>query len=146
MFKTIVGSLISGEMKELTGRAKSALLLYLMAGISVVVGAGFLLGAAFIFLADIYGTLRTAIGFGVGFLVIAVLLVIVNSMQAKAWQRRREQQRGSEIKALAATAMIAALPGLLKSRSGLAGVLMPVLGLIALKIYDENREDEDTEG
>ncbi len=143
MLKSLIGSLIAGEMKELTGRAKGALLLYALACVSAVVGVGFLVGAGFVIASSRYGTLNAAIGFGVGFLVMAMLFLAVNSMQAKAWRRRREAQRGDEIKALAATALIAALPGLLKTRSGIAGVLMPIVGLIALKIYDENRGDDD---
>lgn len=143
MFKALIGSLIAGEMKELTGRVRSSVLLYLFAGICVVVGIGFLIGAAFLLAAERYGTLEAALGFGGGFIVLAVLLVLIDSMQAKAWKRRRAERRGGELKALAATALLAALPGLLKTRTGFAGIMMPVIGLIALKIYDENREDED---
>lgn len=145
MFKALMGSLIAGEMKELTGRIKTATVLYLLACILVVVGIGFLIGAAFVLAAERYGTLEAALGFGFGFIVLAVLLVLINSMRAKAWKRRRLEQKGGELKALAATALLAALPGLLKTRSGFAGIMMPVIGLIALKIYDENRESDDPE-
>ena len=143
MLKSVITSLISGEMKDLTGRAKGALMLYVLACVSAVVGLGFLVGAAFVIAATRYGALNAALGFGVGFLALALLFIAINSMQAKAWKRKREAQRSGEIKLLAATALIAALPGLLKTKSGIAGALMPIVGLIALKIYDENRGDDE---
>ncbi len=146
MLRSMVMALIAGQAKELTRRVRSAALLNLLAVIFATVGAGFLVGAGFIVAANRYGTLESAIGFAIGFLAVAALLFAVNAIQSRAWKRRQEQMQANEMKTLAATALIAALPGLLKSKSGLAGILLPIAGLVALKIYDENRdrtEDND---
>ncbi|MEX0347763.1 MAG: hypothetical protein AB3N20_22770 [Rhizobiaceae bacterium] len=142
MLKSIISALVAGEAKQLTHRAKSAAVLYLLAVVALVVGAGFLVGAGYIFAAEKYGSLNAAIGFGIGFAAIAVLLLIINAMQAKAWRRRRAEERGGELKLLAATAAIAVLPGLLKTRSGLVGLLAPIAGLVLLKIIEENQPDD----
>lgn len=142
MLRSIIGALIAGEAKQLSRRAKSAVILHLLAAIALAVGAGFLIGAGYIFAAERYGSLNAAIGFGAGFVAIAVLLLIINAMQAKAWRRRRAEERGGELKLLAATAAIAALPGLLKTRSGIVGLLAPIAGLVLLKVIEENQLDE----
>ncbi|MEZ5812260.1 MAG: hypothetical protein R3D45_12680 [Rhizobiaceae bacterium] len=141
MLKSLVSSLVSGEVKELTSRVSSAAILYVLAGLCAVVGVAFLVGAGFVLVAERYGTIEATLGFGLGFLVVAVLLLVVNSMQAKAWKRRREEARAGEVKALAIAALLGAVPGLLKTRGGLAGILVPIIGLVALKIVDENRGD-----
>ncbi len=146
MLKSLIGTLIAGEAKQLTRRAKGAVILYALAIVALAVGAGFLIGAGYIAAAARYDALNAAIGFGVGFIVLAMIFLVVNSVQARAWRRKREEERSGELKTLAATAVIAALPGLLKSRAGLAGILIPIAGLVALKIIDENRDEEEDEG
>lgn len=144
MLKSLVGALVAGEMKKLARRTRNAVLLNVLAGVSAIAGVGFLVGAGFTAAARRYGSVETAIGFAAGFIAIAALLIAINALQAKAWKRRRLKAEGSELRALAATAAIAALPGLLKSKTGLAGVLLPIAALVALKIYDENRSDGDS--
>lgn len=146
MLKSLVSVLVSGEVKELTSRISSAAILYVLAGLFAIVGIGFLVGAGFVLAAERYGTIEAALGFGLGFLAVAVVLLIINSALAKAWKRRRREERAGELKALAIAALLGTVPGLLKTRGGLAGILVPIIGLVALKIVEENRGDgEDDE-
>jgi hypothetical protein len=142
MLRALLAALISGEAKAFAGRARTAAALYLLASVALAAGIAFLVGAAFLLAAERFGSLRAAIGFGLGFVVAGAGLLAVNALLAGAWRRKRKAERGAEFRALAATAALVALPSLLKSRTGLVGLLLPVVGLVALKILDENRQTD----
>jgi hypothetical protein len=90
MLRALLAALISGEAKAFAGRARTAAALYLLASVALAAGIAFLVGAAFLLAAERFGSLRAAIGFGLG----------------------------------------------------LVGLLLPVVGLVALKILDENRQTD----
>ncbi len=136
MLGTLIASIASGELAASLERAKGAAVAYLMAALASFFGLVFLLVAAFIFAADRYGALTAAIGFGVGFFVVALLVIIVHRMQTRRVVRRARRRHGSEARALAATAAIAFAPAII-ARARLPFVL-PVLGAIGYAIYAEN--------
>src|SRR5690242_12690674 len=90
--------------------------------------------------------MATSLGFGVGFLVIAGLILVVYQLSAGLRARRRARRRSADMKALGITAALAALPVPLKGKGGLGAVLGPVLAIAAYAIYRENvKPDNDTD-
>jgi hypothetical protein len=146
MLRGLIAMVLSGEARRFAGRARSAALLYLLAFLAFAIGAGFLVGACFVLAAERFGTVNAAVAFGLGFGAAGLASLIVNALMARAWRRRREREKASEWQALAMTAALALLPSLVRSRAGKAGLILPVLGLIALRILDENRKPDKDDG
>ncbi|WP_366510967.1 hypothetical protein [Mesorhizobium sp.] len=65
-------------------RARITAILYGLAAIFALCGVGFLIGAVYIWLAARYGPLATSLGFGIGFLVIAGLIIVIHKLTASA--------------------------------------------------------------
>jgi len=148
MLATLIQSIAAGETSRAAKRVRRAAIDYLIAAICLGIGIGFLIAAAFIFVAERYGPLYTSLGFGFIFIALAGAALIshrlISSMQAK---RRAEEARAAQLTTLAGAAAFAILPTLLKGRGGLVQLLTPVLAMAAYAIYKENgeraREDED---
>ena len=138
MLASLLASLASGETLQAVRRARRTAIAYLLAGMAGLLGVGFLIGALYIFLSDRYGRLETAIGFGVGFIVLALLIVLVYRLTAKSRARRAAERRKSDLTAMGIAAAIAALPALTRSRVGLGALLAPALAVVAYTIYREN--------
>lgn len=111
-------------------------ILYGLAAILALSGIGFLIGAAYIWLAARYGPLATSLGFGLGFLVLAALIVLIDRLTTGMRARRRARRRKADMTALGVTAALALLPALAKSKGGMA--LAPVIALVAYAVYREN--------
>jgi hypothetical protein len=141
MLATLIQSIAAGETSRAAKRVRRAAIDYLIAGICLAIGVGFLIGAAFIFVSERYGPLYTSLGFAFIFIALAgVALVvhrIVSGMQAK---RRAEEARAAQLKTLAGAAAFAILPTLLKGRGGIVEILTPILAMAAYAIYKENGE------
>ena len=143
---SLISALASGEAIAALGRARTAAIVYVIATLAAFTGLGFLIGAAYIWAAGRYGPMAASLGFGVGFLVIAGLILVVYQLSAGLRARRRARRRSADMKALGITAALAALPVLLKGKGGLGAVLGPVLALAAYAIYRENvKPDNDTD-
>ncbi len=138
MLATLIASIASGEIAASLERAKSAAVAYAVAGIAAFFGLIFLLVAAYIFAADRYGAITAALSFGAGFIVVAILVIVINRMDSRVVRRRARRRRGSEAKALGATAAIALAPMIL-SRVRLPFLAIPLLGGLGYAIYNENR-------
>ncbi|TJV51692.1 MAG: hypothetical protein E5X82_32045, partial [Mesorhizobium sp.] len=95
-----------------------------------------------IWVAGHYGPIAACLGFGVGFLVIAGLLLLIHQLSAGARARRRARRRHADMKAVGITAALAALPALLKGRGGLGTILGPAIALAAYAIYRENTKPD----
>lgn len=146
MLASLIASLASGETVQAVRRARRAAIAYLLAGVACVCGVGFLIGALYIWLSQRYGSLQTAIGFGVGFIVLALLILLIHRLTAKSRARRVAERRKSDLTAMGVAAAIAALPTLARSRVGLGALLGPALAVAAYAIYRENtrpRPDPD---
>lgn len=137
LFSFIAG-LASGETAAALRQAKLAAIAYVLAGVAGLCGVGFLIGALHIFLSRRYGTLETTIGFGVGFVVLALLVLLIFRLGAGSRRKQRRRRRNADMTALGATAALAALPALLRSRAGPGLVLGPAFALVAYAIYREN--------
>ncbi|HEY6631166.1 MAG TPA: hypothetical protein VIZ90_06925, partial [Rhizobiaceae bacterium] len=127
MLASLLASLASGETLQAIRRARRAAVAYLVAGVASLCGAGFLIGALYIYVSDRYGSLETSIGFGVGFIVLALLVLLVNRLTAETRAKRVAERRKSDLTALGIATAIAALPTLARSRVGLGALLAPAL-------------------
>lgn len=145
---SLIGSIISGETLEVIGRARRAAIIYAIAGLLFLCGAGFLVAAGFIAVAREIGTLPATLWFGGGFLVLAIALIVIDRLAARARTRRDAKRRREETRAVVSAATIALLPALLASSRvrGIALVL-PVAAALAYGVWRENRPpDRDDPG
>ena len=138
MLASLIASLASGETVVALHRARRAAIVYLLAGTAGLCGIGFLIGALYIWFSERYGRLETAIGFGVGFIVLALLILLAHRLTAGSRARRATERRKSNLTAVGTAAALAVLPGLLRSRAGLGALLVPALAVIGYAIYREN--------
>lgn len=141
MLAALIQSIVSGETTRAAKRVRRAMIDYMIAGICLAIGLGFLIAAAYIFVAERYGPLYTAIGFGLGFIALAGVALtvhrIISGIQAK---RRAEEARAAQLQALAGATAFAILPALLKGRGGFISLLAPVAAMVAYAIFKENSD------
>ncbi|MFC5387247.1 hypothetical protein ACFPLB_14895 [Aquamicrobium segne] len=144
-----MAGIVSGETTAAMRRAKCAAIAYVMAGLVALCGLGFLIAALYIWTASHYGALKTTIGFGVGSLVLAGLILLVFRILINVRTRqRRERQRKADMAAFGASAALAALPllpALLRSRGGAGLLAGPALALLAYAIYRENKTPQGSD-
>ncbi|MER8862691.1 hypothetical protein NKI19_03085 [Mesorhizobium sp. M0751] len=153
MLASLISGLASGETIAAVQRARVAAIVYSVAALAALCGLGFLVGAAYIWAAARYGPMAASLSFGIGFLAIAGLILLVYRMSAGSRARRRAKRRSADMKAIGITAALAVLPALLKGKGGLAkgglgAILGPAIALAAYAIYRENvnrgSDDPDT--
>lgn len=135
---SLLAGLASGETAAALKRAKLAAIVYLLAGAAALVGAAFLVGALYIWTALRYGSIEAAAGFGVGFLVVAVLILLVFRVSAGSRAKQRERRRKADMTAVGLTAALALLPALARGKGGLGLILGPAAAMLAYAIYREN--------
>jgi len=135
---SLISALASGEAIAAMRRARTAAIVYGLAAVAALCGLGFLLGAAYIWAADRYGSMAACLGFAAGFLVLAGLILLIHQLAAGTRARRRARRRNADLKALGITAALAVLPSLLKGKGGKELVLGPIIALVAYAIYKEN--------
>ena len=143
MLATLISGLASGETVAAIHRVRTAAIVYVIAMAAALCGLVFLVGAAYIWTAMRYGPLAAALGFGVGFLVLAGLILLIYRISAGSRARRRAQRRNADMKAIGITAALAVLPSLLKGKGGLGVILGPAVALAAYAIYRENVKSDD---
>ncbi|MGC3974968.1 MAG: phage holin family protein [Nitrospira sp.] len=135
---SLISALASGEAMAAVQRARTTAILYGLAAVLALCGFGFLIGAAYIWLAARYGPLATSLGFGLGFLVLAGLILVIHKLTTNMRSRRRARRRQADMTALGVTAALALLPALARSKGGLGAVIAPALAVVAYAIYREN--------
>ena len=144
----LIQTFVMGETTRAAVRVRRAVIDYIVAGICLAIGIGFLIGASYIYVAQRYGSLWASIAFGVGFVAIAAVVLIIHRIAASRQARRRaDEARTVQMKTLAAAMAVSTLPSLLKGRGGLIQLLTPALAMAAYAIYRENsdrplRDDE----
>ncbi|MCX8567669.1 hypothetical protein [Aminobacter sp. MET-1] len=146
MLASLIASIASSEIGYGMRRARGAVIAYMSAALLGLCGVGFLVGAAFVWVGRRYGTLEAAIGFGIGFLVLAAVILLVHRLASAARVREDRRRRRADLAALGTSAVLAALPTLLRSKGGIGAVLGPVVVLAAYAIYRENRKPDDSDG
>ncbi len=143
MNPNLILSVISGEASAAARRARRNAVEYIVAGAAALVGFGFLLVAAYIYLARLYGELEVAIGFGAFFLALSVALFVYHRISARARSRRARERMSREAMTLAGSVALATLPSLLSKRGAIAGLGLPLLSAIAYAIYRENKGSDN---
>ncbi|WP_210257182.1 hypothetical protein [Chelativorans sp. ZYF759] len=138
MLASLIASMASGEIMDAMRRAKAAAMAYLLAGVIALIGIGFLIAAGFSWLASIYGTVYTALGFGGGFILLAIIIIVAHRMGERTQKVVAQQRRAHDFKAMAQTAAMIVVPALI-ARGGVGGVATPLLALLGYGIYRENR-------
>ena len=138
MLASLISAVASGETAAALRRARKAAIVYGVAGLAALCGLGFLVGAAYIWTAGRFGPMAASLGFGIGFLVIAGLILLSYRLSATARARRRARRRNADMKAIGIAAALALLPALLKGKGGLGTILGPAIALAAYAIYREN--------
>ncbi len=139
MLASLLGSMASGEISDRVGRLKRAVIIYIVAALAVGCGCGFLLAAGYIAAERHYGAIPAALGFGGGFILLAILLVAVYmGIEAARRARRRRKERAAEMSGMIGAAALALLPSLLRFRPSLFGLIVPLGAVAAYEIYKEN--------
>ena len=146
MLGALLGGLASGETKLALRRAKLAALVYGFAAVCFLCGIGFFVGAGYIFASQRYGSYHAALGFGGGFVALALLALAIFKLTARRRARRIAAFRKSEISALAAASGIAVASNLLRSRAGIGLLATPLVGYIAYQIIKENARHTGSRG
>lgn len=139
----MIASIVSGEASEAVARARRKAILYLFAGLLGLCGVGFLIVAGFIAAAQEIGAVEAALAFAGGFIVVALLLLGISSLTARARERRVAKRRKSEAKALAGAAAFAMLPTLLASRKAGLALVVPAVAALAWAVMRENTPPGD---
>ena len=139
MLASLIAGFASGETVLALQRAKRAVIVYLFAAITAACGAGFLLGALFIWLAGRYGTLETALAFGGTFILITILILLVHIVGERSRSRLVASKRHSDLKAIGVATAVAALPALLRAKPGVRVLLAPVVAFAAYSLYRRSR-------
>jgi hypothetical protein len=138
MLGSLIAALFSGEASRLVGRARRAAIAYLIAGLCALIGLGFLLGALYTTLARRFGSIETSLGFGIAFLLIGAIALLINAIIASRARKRAATRRRSELTTIAATAAVSILPGLLRGKvSPLTLVGAPLLAILAYALLRE---------
>lgn len=145
MLAALLGGLASGETKLALRRAKLAVMVYALAAVFLLCGAGFLIGAAYIYAAARYGSFETSLGFGGGFVLLALLVLLIFKLSAPRRARRAAAFRSSEISALMAASGVAIASNLVRSRAGIGLLATPLVGYIAYRIIKENSRRSDSD-
>ncbi|MGB3389444.1 MAG: hypothetical protein WBA88_15835 [Pseudaminobacter sp.] len=139
MLASLIASFASGETLLALRRARGAAIAYALAGIAFLCGAGFLLAALYIWMARRYGAIEAALAFGVGFLVIGAIVLVVHKITTGSQARRAAQRRNSDMTTIAVASALAVLPTLLRGKAGLGTLAAPAIAALAYAIYRENR-------
>lgn len=141
MLASLITAFVSGEAMDIARRARTTLVVYVVVAMLALTGIGFLVGAGYIAAAQRYGSLEAAIGFGLGFLAAAIIVLTARSV-ASSTRRRRDKRRSIDLATIAGAAAVTALPVLLRSK---AVMVAPLIAAVAYMIYRENRKPDDRE-
>lgn len=140
MLTSLIASLASGETVVALKRARRAAIVYLLAGLLVLIGASFLLGSLFVWTTRRYGTIEAAILFGVVFIALALIILLLDRLTARSRAMKAAERRKSDLTALGVATALAVLPGLLRGKAGLGALLAPAIAAAAYAIYRENKK------
>jgi EamA domain-containing membrane protein RarD len=144
MLASLIAAFVSGEAANAARRAKGAVIAYVVVAILALTGIGFLVGAAYVVAARRFGSVEAAIGFGVAFILIALLILLVRKIAA-SMRARRSRRRAVDIATIAGAAAVSALPLLLR-KGGASGLVVPLIAIAAYAIYREHKKDDPDPG
>lgn len=143
MLGSLLAGLISGETALAVKRARRAAVFYAVAGVFLACGIGFLIGAAYIWTAARYGALEAALGFGGGFVLLALLVLLVHRLGGRSRAKKAADRRRADLTSLGVTAAVAVLPVLLRNRTAVGALTAAAASIAALYVIRENTPDRD---
>lgn len=138
MLASLIASFASGETVVALRRARQAAIAYVLAAMASLCGIGFLIGAGYIWTARRYGSLEASLVFGIGFLLLAGIVLVIHRLAMDRRRRREIRRRNKDMTNIAIASAIAAVPTLLRSKAGLGTLVAPALAAAAYAIYREN--------
>lgn len=138
MLASLIASFASGETVVALRRARQAAIAYVLAATAALCGIGFLIGAGYVWTARRYGSLEASLVFGIGFLLLAGIVLVIHRLAMDRRRRREIRRRNKDMTNIAIASAIAAVPTLLRSKAGLGTVVAPALAVAAYAIYREN--------
>ncbi|OJU35160.1 MAG: hypothetical protein BGN94_01220 [Rhizobiales bacterium 68-8] len=137
MLFSLIASVVTAEAAD---RARRSVVAYVAGAILAVAGIGFLVGAGYIATARRIGDLEACLAFGAGFLVLAMLVVVIQRLVSRMRARQAAERRRRELAEIAA----AATAGMVGSKGGVfTGLAASLLTGFVLGLYRENRRDRD---
>lgn len=143
MLASFFALLASGQIGFLKQRVKTAAIAYGAAALAVLVGAVFLIHAAYLVTAERVGPTAAALYFGVGFILLAIAIIIVFKIVA-AMQRRAQRRRlAADRSAMAGASAMAMLPVLISRKGGMSAALVALAGLAGFAAYRALRNPDD---
>lgn len=143
MLARLLASFAAGEMSGAVKRLRISAAAFMVAALLALFGTGFLVFAAFILAADKWGAVNAALGFGVAFLAMAGIVLLVLKIWTSAQARRARRRRVSDAGLLAGTAALTLLPSLLARSGKIGGIALPILAAVGYAIYRENTRPAD---
>lgn len=141
-FMVPLASLLGLEVDHITDRIKHAVVVNAFIIVFGLMGAGFLIAAGFMALAQIVGGIYAALIFASTFLLLA--LAVYAGMRIGEGRRKREiveKRRSSETNALLTTAALSALPMVLRSPL-LRTIGLPVAAVAAFLLIRSGSEND----
>lgn len=146
MIGSLVAAFASLNVPRIARRVRRAVIGYAVTAAALVLGLGFLLAAAFIRAAQRWGGFEAALGFGFGFLVLAAIIMLVQrSTGARRARRRDEARKAEQMRSVATAAAVAVVPALVRRAGVVGSILLPLAGLAAYAIWQENRPGDPDE-
>lgn|SRR5690606_28680936 len=134
MLARLIALLATGEVAAVRRRVRSAAAFYAAIGVTLVLGLFFLVLAGYLAVAIRRGPIEAALWFGIGFLVVGLLLFAV--YKAIAGRRKAEADRRAE-SLLASASALAVVPVLLGKKGRWAAFLMLLAGAGGYAVWRE---------
>jgi len=136
---------LAGEASEMKRRLRTALIAYVIGGLAALMAFIFFLVAAFIAAAFRWGAVEAAVGFAIGFAVIAIVVLGVYQLTAQARRRELERRRAANASMAASASAMTAIPALLGKKGLGANVALLVLaglgGFAAYRQFEQRNKD-----
>lgn len=149
MLARLIASIFAGEIGDVVNRARVAAVFYVIAGLAALCGLGFFVGAGYVAAAEEWGSFWASIYFGIGFFVLALIIVLWKKITLRVRRRRAARRRVTDLRALTGTAALVLLPTLLSRKGAALGLLGPIAAAVGYAIYRENSggaDDGEDEG
>lgn len=135
---TLFTRLSRSDISRRKSRLVNAAVLYLAAGLCVFVAGLLGLGALAVWLSAQYGWIMTLVVLAAGFIILAAILLITNSILSARAERERQKYSATR-SALLATALATAT----STRSPLISVALGIAGLYAANTLMNSADDDD---
>lgn len=135
MFARLIALLATGEAGVVKRRIKTAVIAYTAAALAFLLALVFLLVSAYLASAVRWGAIDAAFWFGIGFVILTALILIVYKIVAASQRRAQQRRRAADASMVAGASAMAMLPAILTRSGGIAAVLLGVAGLSGYAAY-----------